>query len=59
MKHQVEAMAHKVRVLSKISKRQPQLAYFSLVMPLQLEWYYLQSTVAGIGTLMCPIKDYL
>ena len=28
-------------------------------MLLQLEWHYLQRTVPGVGTLMCPIEEAL
>ena len=56
MKPQVEAWAHGVGFLSKISQRHPQLAYAVLVMVLQLEWQYLQRTVPGVGTLMGPIE---
>ena len=41
VKPQVEAWAHWVRVLGKISRRHPELAYAGLVMPLQIEWQYL------------------
>ena len=59
MKPQVEAWAHGVRFLGKISQRHPQLAYARLGMSLQLEWKYLQRTVPGVGTLMGPIDDAL
>ena len=41
VKPQVEAWAHGVRVLAKISRRHPQLAYSGLGMSLQSEWQYL------------------
>ena len=53
----VEAWAHGVRTLAKISKRYPQSEYASLGMSLQLEWKYLQITVPGVGSLMGPIED--
>ena len=59
MKPQVEAWAHGVRVVSKIARRHPQLAYASLGMSLKLEWQYLQRTVSGVGTLMGPIEEAL
>ena len=59
IKPQVEAWAHGVRVLAKISQRHPQSAYSGLGMLLQLEWQYLQRTVPGVGTLMGPIEGAL
>ena len=59
VKPQVEAWAHGVRVLGKISLRHPQSDYAGLGMLLQLEWYYLQRTVPGVGTLMGPIEEAL
>ena len=41
VKPQVEAWAHGVKVLSKISRQQTQLAYAGLGMSLQLNWQYL------------------
>ena len=55
----MEAWAHGVRVLGKIARRHPQLAYDGLGMSLQLEWQYLQRTVTGVGTLMGPIEEAL
>ena len=55
----MEAWAHRVRVLGKISRRHTQLAYTGLGMSLQLVWQYLQRTIPGVGTLMGPIKDTL
>ena len=55
----MEAWAHGVRVLAKISQRHPQLAYASLGTPLQLKWQYLQRTVPGVGTLMGHIEEAL
>ena len=55
----MEAWAHGVKVLAKITRRQPQLAYAGLGMSLQLEWQYLQRTVPGVGTLMGPIEEAL
>ena len=52
---QVESWAHGVRFLGKIARRHPQSAYAGLVMPLQLEWQYLQRTFPGFGTLMGPL----
>ena len=46
VKHQVEAWAHGVIVLGKISRRHPQLAYAILGMLLQLEWQYLKKKLA-------------
>ena len=57
VKPQVEAWSHGVRVLDKISRQQPQSAYSCLVMLLQSEWQYLQSTVPGVGTLMGTIEE--
>ena len=59
VKPQVEAWAHRVRVLAKIAQRHPQLAYAGLGMLLQSEWQYLQRTVPGVGTLMGPIEEAL
>ena len=55
----MEAWAHRVRVLSKISRRHPQSAYDGLGMSLQYEWQYLQRTVTKVGTLMGPIEEAL
>ena len=41
VKPQVEAWAHGIKVLGKISLRHPQSAHTSLGMLLQLEWQYL------------------
>ena len=57
VKPQVEAWAHGVRVLGKIARQHPQLSYAGLGMSLQLEWQYLQRTVPGVVTLMCPIEE--
>ena len=57
VKPQVEAWAHGVRVLGKITPRQPQSAYAGLGMLLQLKWQYLQRTVHGVGTLMDTIEE--
>ena len=54
---QVEAWAHRVRVLGQIARRHPHLDYSGLGMTLQLEWHYLQRTVPGVGTLMGPIEE--
>ena len=59
VKPKVEAWAHGVKVLGKISQRHPQLAYAGLGMSLQSEWKYLQRTVPGVGTLMGPIEEAL
>ena len=59
VKPQVEAWAHRVKVLVQIARRNPQSAYASLGMSLQLEWQYLQRTVPGVSTLMGPIKEAL
>ena len=59
VKPQVEAWAHRVRFLGKISRRHPQLVYASFGMSLQLEWHYLQWTVPGDGTMMGPIEEAL
>ena len=59
MKPQVEAWAHRVRVLVQISRRHPQSAYDGLGILLQLQWQYLQRTVPGVGTLMDPIEEAL
>ena len=57
VKLQVEAWAHGVRILGKISRRHPQSANAGLVMLLQLEWQYLKSTFPGVGTIMGPIEE--
>ena len=49
VKPQVEAWTHRVRVLVKISRWHPQLAYAGLVMSLQLDCQYLQRTVPRVG----------
>ena len=59
VKPQVEAWAHGVGILAKISQRHPQSAYAGLVMSLQSEWQYLQRTLPGVGTLMGPIEEVL
>ena len=55
----LEACAHGVRTLEKISNRYPQSAYASLRVLLQLEWKYLQSTLPGVVSIMGPIEDSL
>ena len=55
LKPQVEAWAHGVRVLGKIARRHPLLAYAGLGILLPLEWQYMQRTVPRVGTLMGPI----
>ena len=55
----MEAWDHRVRVLYKISRRNPQSAYTGLGMLLQLKWQYLQRTVPGVGTLMLLIEELL
>ena len=57
VKPQVEAWAHGVRFLGRISQRLPQSAYAGLGMSFQIEWQYLQRTVPGVGTLMRPIEE--
>ena len=57
VKPQVEAWAHGVMVLGKISQQHPQLAYAGLGMLLKSEWKYLQRTVPGVGTLIDPIEE--
>ena len=59
VKPQVEAWAPRVKVLAKIGRRHPQLAYTSLGMSVQSEWQYPQRTVPGVGTLMGPIEEAL
>ena len=59
MKPQVEAWAHGVKVLAKISQRHPHLAYTGLEITLQSEWQYLQRTVPKLGTLVGPIEGDL
>ena len=56
---QVEAWAHRVRVLGKISQRHPQSAYDGLGILVQLEWKYLQRTVSRVVTLMGSIEEAL
>ena len=53
----MEAWAHRVRVLGKISQQHPQSTYAVLGMSLQLEWQYLQITVPEVGTLMSTIEE--
>ena len=53
----VEAWAHGVKVLGKISQLHPQSAYSGLGMSLQLEWQYLQRTVPKVGTIMGPNEE--
>ena len=59
MEPQVEAWAHGVRTLVEISKQQPQSAYDSLGMLLQLEWQYLQRAVPGVVTMIGAIAEAL
>ena len=59
VKPQVGEWAHGIKVLAKISRRHPQLAYAGLGMALQSDWQYLQRTVPGVGTLMGPIDEAL
>ena len=59
LKPQVEAWAHGVRVLGKISQQHPQSAYYGLGMSLQLKSQYLKKTVPGGGTLMGLIEEAL
>ena len=59
VKPQVEEGDHGVRVLGKINRRHPQLAYSGLGMLLQSEWKYLQRTVPIVGTLMGPMEEAL
>ena len=59
MKPQVEAWAHRVIVLAKISRRHPQSAYSGLGMSLELQWQYLQRNVPRVDTLMGPIEEAL
>ena len=59
VKPQLEAWAHRVIVLGRISQRHPQLAYDGLGMALQLEWQYLQRTFPVVVTLMVPIEEAL
>ena len=59
VKPQVEAWAHRFRVLGKIARQHPQSDYADLVMPLQLEWQYLKRTVPIVGTMMGPIEEAL
>ena len=59
MRPKVEAWAHRVRTLAKISKRYPHLAYARLGVLFQLEWQYLQRNFPGVGSLMGPIEDSL
>ena len=52
VKPQVEAWAQGVMVLSKISRRHPQLDYAGLGMSLQSEWRYLQRNVPRVEALI-------
>ena len=56
-KPKAEVWSHGVRILNKIVKRSPQLAFYSLGMSLQLEWKSLQRTVPRVGAMMGPIED--
>ena len=56
---ELEAWSHRVRVLAKISRRNPQLDYAGLGISLQIKCQYLQKTVPGVGTLMGPIEEAL
>ena len=55
----VEAWARRGRILDKIAKRYPQVAFSGLRVSFQLECQYLQMTVTGVGNLMGPIEDAL
>ena len=55
----MEAWAHGVRVLCKISQQHPLSDNSGLGMLLQLKWQYLQTTVPRVGTLMGPIEEAL
>ena len=59
MQLNLEAWAHRVCTIAKISKRYPQSAYAGLEMSIQLESQYLQRTVPGVISLMGPIEDSL
>ena len=59
IKPQLEAWAHRVRVLCKIARRHPQLAYAGFGMLFQLEWQYLKTNFPRVGTLMGPIEEAL
>ena len=59
MKPKVEAWAHRVRILGKISRRHPKLVSSGLGVSLQLNWQYLQRTIPKVGTLMGPIEETL
>ena len=59
VKPQVEAWAHRVKVLAKIARRHLQSDYAGLGILLQSEWQYLQRNVPGVGYLMGPIEEAL
>ena len=59
VKPQVEAWAHRVRVLAKIARWHLQSDYAGLGMSLQSEWQYLERTVLEVGTLIGPIEEAL
>ena len=59
MKPKMEAWAHGVKVLSKISKRHPPSDFSELGILLQLEWYYQKRNVPGAGTMMGTIVEAL
>ena len=52
-------MGSQVRVLGKISWRQPWLAYDFLGMSLQSEWQYLQRTVLRVDIMIGSIEEAL
>ena len=59
VKPKLEAWVHRFRVLVKMARRHPQLAYAGLGMSLQLQWQYLQRTVPGVGNMMGPNEEAL
>ena len=58
-KPQVEALDHRVKVLSKISKQHTQSDYSGLGMLLQLKLQYLKRNVPAVVTLMGCIEGDL
>ena len=56
VKPQVKAWAHGVRVIGKIFQHHPHSVYASLVMPLQLEWQFMQRTVPELALWWVPLR---
>ena len=59
VKPQVEAWAHRVRVLFNKDQRHPQSDYAGLGISFQPKWQYLKMNVPGVGTLIGTIDEAL